>query len=203
MQQVSSWRCARTRRVLVSSAQRLGAPRHTEDLMLARSAAASANRSQPSSLGLPTPRSRAERDAPSLNVRGARMARREEGACWRACNRRATKPAGMDRTLRWSSYFGTATKRPENASERRTAQGCYWRDAARQRRPRHCAPKDHMPTERTAFVYHLVSTFASRRSSCAAVCSARGDPWRVGQSDGGPSFVPGNEALRLLVAIEA
>jgi hypothetical protein len=57
MQQVSSWRCARTRSVLASSARRLGAPKHTEDLILARSAAASAmNRFRPSSLGLPTRR---------------------------------------------------------------------------------------------------------------------------------------------------
>jgi hypothetical protein len=54
-------------------------------------------------------RSRAERNAPSLNARGARMARREEGACQRAWNRRATTPAGMDRTLRWSTDFGTTT----------------------------------------------------------------------------------------------
>jgi hypothetical protein len=56
------------------------------------------------------PASRAELNAPSLNVRGARIARREEGACWSACHRRAAMPAGMSPSLRWSSDFGTATK---------------------------------------------------------------------------------------------
>ncbi len=53
------------------------------------------------------------------------MARREEGACQRACNRRATTPAGMDWTLRWSRYFGAMTKALEDAAQRaRRARYC-------------------------------------------------------------------------------
>jgi hypothetical protein len=46
------------------------------------------------------------------------MARREEGACLMAYDRRATTPAGMDRTLRSITYFGTTTNSPSDYSTR-------------------------------------------------------------------------------------
>jgi hypothetical protein len=46
------------------------------------------------------------------------MARREEGAYPKVWNRRATKPAGMNRALRSISYFGTTTKQRARCRDR-------------------------------------------------------------------------------------
>jgi len=46
-----------------------------------------------------------------LRRRGARTARRKEGAYTPVCNRRKTMPAGMDRCRRWTDNSDRTTKR--------------------------------------------------------------------------------------------
>jgi hypothetical protein len=46
----------------------------------------------------------------NFGCRGARLARREEGAYSSVCNRRATQPEGMDRQPEWQGYSGQPPK---------------------------------------------------------------------------------------------